>query len=448
MNPSPSIPILLFAATLAPGATLLANGGGYLSGGVTQSGDLLGFGPEETQHVRILEEDLNVKLGPNSARVEVRYRMKNEKDRKVVVRFGFPVEETGAGELFEDDEGRIDIDGIDPSDLPPPHKQLGYCRDYEVTAGGKALKATWREETRGRKDPLFRHLAGWLVSEMAFSGDEEKVVRISFDSVYPKKVRSVSDDGHTGPSLFKYRLSTAACWAGTIGQGRIVLEPAGIDSAELRVIKPVNRFRKEGRTWVWEFSELEPTLADDLEIEAQPEVSTYTRFDEEKMTTWANRGERWTLVHANYEIRASSTLAPQGEYRYDAENLRQWDAWVEGAPGPGIGEWLELEPAVAKPLVAISFDPGLDAFEEERYLANARPRRVRLDLNGEHSVTMEVPDSPEEFRYALEGYDKPVAKIRLTFEEVWPGGKFEDLCLRNLRLHASLDRKPEIRPAR
>lgn len=448
MKAVPTILPALLTLTFVPCDLLLANGGGYLTGGVESSGDVLGFEPEATGKIRILEENLVAKLGPNSARVSVRYRMMNETDGKVTVRFGFPVEETGRGEDFADDEGDIDIAGIDPEFLPKPHREMAYCRNYTVTAGGKALEATWQEEKRGEKDPLFRHLAGWLVSEMTFVGGEEKEVAISFDSLYAKTVRWVSDDSHSAPALFKYRLSTAACWAGTIGKGRIVLEPDGIDSGELRVIKPVNRFRKEGPNWVWEFGELEPTLADDFEVEAQPEVKTFTRFEGETPSTFANRGERWSLVHSNYAIRASSTLAPQGDHTYDAENLKLWDAWAEGAKGPGIGEWLELKSAVPKPLVAVSFDPGLDGNDEQRYSNNARPRKVRLELNGEHTVTLDVPDSPEEFRHVVAGYDKPVETIRLTFEEVWPGKKFEDLCLRNLRLHVALEKKPEVRPAR
>lgn len=440
--------LALLALTFLPCEALLANGGGYLTGGVSSSGDVLGFEPEATEKIRILDELLVAKLGPNSAKVAVRYRMKNETGERVTVRFGFPVEETGRGEDFADEDGKIDVEGVDPEFLPKPHRELGYCRDYRITAGGKRLKAAWEEEKRGKDDPLFRHLAGWLVSEMPFAGGEEKEVSITFDSVYAKTVRWVSDDSHIAPALFQYRLSTAACWAGTIAKGRIVLEPAGIDPGELRVLKPVNRFKKEGPNWVWEFSELEPTLADDFEVEAQPEVSTYTRFEEDKPTTFANRNERWTMVHSNYAIRASSTLPPQGEFTYDAENLKLWDAWAEGAKGPGVGEWLELKPVAPKPLVAISFDPGLDGTDEKRYLNNARPKKVRLELNGEHTVTLEVPDSPEEFRQVVTGYDKPVATVRLTFEDVWPGKKDEDLCLRNLRLHVALDQKPEIHPAR
>jgi len=210
------------------------------------------------------------------------------------------------------------------------------------------------------------------------------------------------------------------------------------------VIKPVNRFRKEGRNWVWEFTDLEPTFDDDFEVEAQPETSSYSEND----GSYIQRGERWTLAHANYEVRASSTLTPEGEHTYGAENLKQWKAWAEGAPGPGIGEWIECKPAVPKPLAAISFEPGFSTEDKKLYRANARPKIVRLELNGEHAVTMEVPDSPEEFRYAIEGYGKAVKAVRLTFEEVWPGDHFEDLCLRKFRLHVGLDRKPEIRQAR
>ena len=431
---------------------LLANGGGYLTGGVSSSGSLTGFRPAETEKIRILEESLTAKLGPNSAKVEVRYRMKNETEGKTTVRFGFPVEETGRGESFDEDGDGIDdlpsLEGLDPEYLPKPHRELGYCRNYQVTAGGRPLKASWEGEQRGKEDPLFRHLAGWLVSELPFGAGEEKEVVIRFDSVYPKDVRWVSDDSHTGASVFKYRLSTAACWAGTIGKGRIVLEPDGIAPEELRVIKPVNRFRKEGRNWVWEFTGLEPTLADDFEVETQPVVRTYTRYDGDVPTTYAKRGERWTLAHTNYGIRASSTLPPQGDHNYEAENLKQWEAWAEGAKGPGIGEWLELTPVSPKPLVAISFDPGLDGGDDDRYANNGRPKKTRLELNGEHTVTMNVPDSPEEFRQVIEGYEKPVEKLRLTFEEVWPGKKYEDLCLRNLRLHVALDKKPEVQPAR
>lgn len=437
------------AATMAclPPPNLFANGGGYITGGTAHTGAVVGFEPRSTGSIRMAEEDLRIKFGPKSAKVELRYRMENQTKRRVAVRFGFPVEESPAVR-------GLGIAGfLTDSSQIEPHTSLLYCKNYRIFDGQNQLKPKWQAENRAATDERFTNLAGWQVSEVAFAPGEAKEWRISFESVYPTEVRWVSDDDHVSPALFKYRLSTAACWAGTIGKGRIVLEPDGIDPEEVRIIKPVNRFRKEGRNWVWEFENLEPTLADDLEIEAQPEVFSKFRQGE----SYVRRGEHWSIAHSNYNVVASSTLAPQGEFRYDAENLKRYDAesfgkgkhaWSEGAEGPGVGEWLEITPQEAKPLLAISLSSGFSLNDKKLYKANARPKTVRLELNGEHTATMELPDSPEEFRYVIEGYKKPVAKIRLTFEEVWPGSHFEDLCIRQLRLHVRIDRKPEFQSAR
>ena len=61
---------------------------------------------------------------------------------------------------------------------------------------------------------------------------------------------------------------------------------------------------------------------------------------------------------------------------------------------------------------------------------------------------MDIPDSKEVCRIPITGYTKPVKKIRLTFEEVWPGTKFEDLCVSGVRLDVKLDKKPKLEPSR
>lgn len=230
---------------------VLANGGGYFRGGVEGLGDILGFVPKETEKIRILDELLTVNLGPEAAEVEVRYLMRNETDQKVKVRFGFPVEES-ADQQFE---------------LPYKEiaKTLKYCRNYQIQASGKPVDIKWMVEPKPAQNKNFQGIAGWIVSEITFNPGEEKPVRISFTSQYPESYSSVSDTTFTANKLFKYRLSSAACWNGTIGRGRIVLKPNGIPASELKVLKPVNRFKKEGENWVWNFENLEPTLADDLE---------------------------------------------------------------------------------------------------------------------------------------------------------------------------------------
>ncbi len=425
-------------------ATLLANGGGYYRGGVENTGDVAGFEPKATENIRILDEKLTVKLGPSVADVEVRYLMKNVTDKKVKVRFGFPVEES-----FDDD-----LIGVEPSNKPAARdgRKLNYCKDYQISASGTEVKSTWKGELNPTGDKRIKGVAGWLISEITFAANEEKPVRIGFQSAYPVEEWSVSENGSRNAGLFRYRLSTAACWNGTIKSGRVVLKPDGIDPSWIKILKPVNRFKKEGDSWTWNFEDLEPTIADDFEIEARPSVSYSAARSHMKEGTYAEyqeRNKRWAMVHSNYQVKASSTLASEGDIHYHPENVRfPWsEMWSEGAKGPGIGEWLELTPEVPKPLFAISIKPG--CFKSDAlFMANARPKKLRVVLNDEKTFTVGIPDLREEHEFPVPGYSKPVRKIRITFEEVWPGDKFEDLCVTSVRLHVRLDKKPKLDPCR
>ena len=275
---------------------------------------------------------------------------------------------------------------------------------------------------------------------------------IRFQSSYSLEEWNVSDNGSVSAGLFRYRLSTAACWNGTIGTGRIVLKPQGIDPTWLKVIKPVNRFRKEDGNLVWNFENLEPTLADDFEVEARQKMNFAPAKDhikEGRFAEYQERNDKWTMAHANYQVKASTTLPPEDGNQYDADNIRNQadQMWSEAAKGPGIGEWLELTPEVPKPLAAISIKPG--CFKSAAlFAANARPKKIRVALNGEHHFNVDVPDLMEEFEFPVSNYTKPVKKIRLTFEEIWPGNRFEDLCVTSVRLHVRLDKKPKIGPFR
>lgn len=429
---------------------LHANGGGYFRGGIETTGDMAGFEPEATGQIRMVDEKLTVSLRKDEAGVDIQYLMRNETDKKVKVRFGFPVEE-----LFDNDMLNEDGDA-DPAQSKRGDGKLKYCSDYVVTAHGKTVPSKWQGEEKPGDDERFKGIAGWLVSELTFGPNEEIPVTIRFRSGYPSENWGVSDDSFTSASVFKYRLSTAAVWAGTIATGRIVLKPDGIPAADLKVIKPVNRFKKEGDQWVWEFKDLEPALADDFEVEAVPEEKTFMRSAdnpgayEGQMATYIERGGKWTMAHTNYAVTASSTLPAGKDTNYAADNLKNFwseETWSEGAKGPGIGEWLELKPVVPKPLTAISILPGYTK-EEELFKANARPKKILVEINGEHRFAVEVPDSAEAFEFPLVGYDKPARTVKLTFEDVWKGSRHEDLCVTGLRLHVQLDKKPTIQPAR
>lgn len=429
--------ILVGLGVLGAAATAFANGGGYERGGAV-GGDVAGFEPVATGNVRILDEQLTARLGPEVAEVEVRYLMRNETAKKVKVRFGFPVNETRD----------VPIVGLPDSEVPSA-KEPKHCQDYQVTAAGQPVKAKWEAEPKPKSgvspDQRFNGLRGWFVSELSFAANEEKPVLIRFRSGYAQSGFHVSDQGSLSSANFTYRLSTAACWAGSIGKGRIVLKPVGIDPSELKVLKPVNRFRKEGDSWVWNFENLEPTLADDINIEVVPEV--VSQHGEGRLNH--SRNGRWYYLSTDYTAKASSVLAPADGKTYGPENLAGGgdEVWSEGVPGPGAGEWVELAPKTAKPLLGVEIRPGFQR-SFGLFKANARPKRVTMILNGEHRVSAEIPDDMAICRIPVTGYDKAVKTVRLVFDEVWPGSKFEDLCVGWVALEVKLPKKPKQSPVR
>lgn len=431
---------------IATAQHLHANGGGYIRGGIETTGDVGGFEPSSTENIRILDEKLTVKLGPKQADVEVRYVMRNETAKKVKVKFGFPVEESFDQNLMGGDE------------KTPDRKTLAYCKNYQISAGGKQIKSTWQGELKDTSDSRFKGIAGWLISEQTFGPNEERPVMISFQSEYPVEEWNVSDNETRSPAIFRYRLSSASCWAGTIGKGRIVIQPDGISAEDLKVLKPVNRFKKEDDNWVWSFENLEPSLADDIEIEARPQVKIYGHQSEEENASdlpehryvdYMERSGRWSMIHSNYQVKASSTLKPEDKIDYSAENVRgrySATAWSEGSPGTGKNEWLEIKPEVTKPLLGILLKGGYQ--KEGLFGANARPKRIQIELNGEHSFEAKIPDVQEEIEISVRGYKKRVSKIRITFLENYPGSKFEDLCVTSIGLNVLLDKKPDVGHAR
>lgn len=432
---------ILWVASLA---AVVANGGGYSKGGVESSGNIQGFEPKQTEKVQILDEQLTIVLGPESADVEVRYLMKNVSKSKAKVRFGFPVEVERDDYWIAEEQKKL---------MPDDKLVAMYCAHYEVTAFGKPLKAKFERETRQREDKRFDGVGGWLISEFKLDPGVEMPIRIAFTTHYPYEFSSVSEDSYSRFDTFKYRLSTAACWAGPIAKGRIVIKSHGIRANEVRILKPVNRFRKVEEDWVWNFEDLEPSLADDIEIGAVLAENTYGRYHEEddgeiEGGGYIERGERWFIEHTAYAIKASSTLMADDTHSYEAAKLKEWEGlWSEGAKGNGVGEWLELKPKVAKPLDAITIKPGC-WITDELFAKNARPKKIKVELNGERVFEVAIPDKKEAFRMHVDSYDKPVSKIRLTFLEVWPGTQYEDLCVSQIRLIACLEKKPKIQPAR
>ncbi len=439
----------LITLLLALPVTVLANGGGYALG-LQYSGQPAPFQPEGTEHIQIVKEDLEITLGEDAALVSVRYVMRNTSAKRVKVTFGFPVEEVADPYAPTDDAQRL---------ASPPQS----LRDYKVEAGEKPVKHRWMPEpfATGKIKPFpgseaLEHIKGWYVSKVTFGKNAEHVLTIHYQAPYHKSKRWVSSDATVAPSIFRYRLSTGAVWQGPILNGTVRVSARGLSVEDVRITKPPSRFeRQPDGSWVWQFDQLEPTLADDIEIEAIPGYSRIRDKDENRghSIAFLERKGRWHHEHRDYKVTASSELQPEGPYRYGAANLTtphtpHTIAWAEGVDGPGIGEHLDFTFASTKPLTGIVIYPGYG--EDNLFQANHRPAKIKLTLNGKLTRAFNLKDKLElqTLWFPEEWTKTKVRHLRLSIDEVYQGERYDDTCISAVHFITPLAKKPVIRGAR
>lgn len=460
------VPILLGSLVLlvAHGA-LWANGGGYTFG-VKFTGSLAPFQAGGTQHVRILDEKLDIDLRRTDASVTIRYTMRNLSGQPERVKFGFPVEATlEDGEIFDEpsleaEKATQTLSEARRKDLLAAIQQL---KGYAVAMDGQPIKSEFVIEpfTTGKIKPFpgskaLKNIAGWMVSEVVFPASSQTVLEIVYSADYLGDESSVSDDERWTARSFVYRLSTGAIWNGPIEKGTVTVRVDGIPASEVEIAKPRERFKRKGDQWVWEFQNLKPTLADDLTIRAIP--GYYEHFRQEgpeenpPVLTYLQRIGKWGEGHQRFTAKASSTLTPMHGHTFGPENLaRGWAdvPWSEGVRGPGIGEWLEIEPSKPGPLLALGVYPGFQSrTKRDLFKENGRPARVEILLNEEFRFTATLGDRPEAQIIPVVGYQKPVKKIRITILGTYSGTKFEDTCITRLVLYDLLRKKPVFNPSR
>ena len=436
----------LAAATLiaASSLPLFANGGGYATG-LNFTGSVAPFEAEGVDRVMIVRENLDIVLGADSAEVRVRYEMKNLMTSTAKVRFGFPVERV-KGMQFE---------------AKPPAEATAYCKNYTVTAGGKKVKAEYLTDpvTSGKvaKFPgseVFNGIEGWMVSEVKFPAGETQVIEIRYDSDYEVKSFSISDSGTTEPRRFRYRLSTGAVWNGPIGQGTVRVRVAeGVNAAPVKVVAPANRFKKDPEGgWVWHFTGLEPTLADDIVIHTTEEhfsTRDYTQSRRGISEAYERIGSKWFWQHTDYTASASSTLTSDNEHDYAAAGVKNPDdyetflAWVEGKEDDGIGESITLTQKSPAPVAAILVRPGFGK-DKSLWQANNRPRTLKITLNGKHTFTAPLEDKDTRQRIPVQGFTGDVKTVKLEIADVYRGTQFRDTAISHVSLIRPLVKEPKF----
>ncbi|MEW5743499.1 MAG: hypothetical protein AB1938_31600 [Myxococcota bacterium] len=106
--------------------------------------------------------------------------------------------------------------------------------------------------------------------------------------------------------------------------------------------------------------------------------------------------------------------------------------WVEGAKGPGVGESMTITFEQPVTVTALELWNGYQR-SDDHFAKNARAKKLAVALDGAAPVDLLVKDEQGAQKLAL---PKPVAvkSLTLTVKEVYPGSRYEDLVLSELRV--------------
>ena len=449
---------LLAAAFLFSGMLALFGNGGAWQTGVPATGTASASTTKHSTNVQIENETLKIDLQPESAVVEVHYRMHNT-GPKVEQDFFFPVERWGKPEQSGDEAE--EAEGLEPTDID--HYQISVdgseLKWSDVPGSNEKAKKThsgqfWQEDVSVTKS--------WKKSVIPFEQNQTREVTIRYGSKYSESDESVSDDSHVSDRVFAYSLSPAATWKGPIGKGAIDINILHNEPEDVAIAKPKGRLKKISDThYQWSFENLKPSLADDIRIVAHSKYDEYpTGYSEEAIAQHAAyviRGNQYFLDHTDYDAKASSTLAPKDKQNFDVINIKEdpqrevQSPWAEGVESDGVGESITLEVKRPLPLYGILIRPGdYESEEKDAWSKNNRVAALEITLNDEHTFTESFPDErfEEPNLIRVRGYTKPVNKVKLVIKSVYRGTETHNTCISLVKLRSALATKPEVHGAR
>lgn len=441
--PGRNLCIALFTLLLCS-IPLKANWGGQV-GGSFATGTFKAMG---TNQVQMVDEKLVIRLYKDYAHVEIDYVLRNT-GKDVDVRAGFP----SLGVAFENE----------------PHYEI---KGYTIVVDGKPVMF---ERVKGDAKPYLSFytsefmsnamddddsnamLLEWLVSTVHFKTNENKNVHITYDSIYAYSSGGYSDDVASQANIFRYLLSTGAAWQGPIQHGTVTIIPAEVNGNRIKIM-PDNRFKRVNGNFVWEFKNLKPSIADDIDVDLNDRSMTIPKVAD---TDHGEKYEKYYISeNGNYYLEMQNFIphATSEVDIYKAENIANRDQWQAWRPvhSPGIGETLTLDIQTPSHVDAVGIIPGcLELFRSnvtdipKIWYDNNRLKEVEVSLNGRLVKTAVLSDwhlnSPGRFHYIeLPAYEGDAKKIEIKILSVYPGKANAVTCVNQVVLRQNLKTNPKI----
>ncbi|HVP50162.1 MAG TPA: hypothetical protein VMT56_02965 [Candidatus Bathyarchaeia archaeon] len=424
---------VIFAPTMAN-----PNGSPINTGEIRRTGNIQMI---QKKDIGLEDERLSVRIAGDFAFVQVIYRLRNSGPADKVT-YGFPVESDPA---FD-------------SDYKPIEKST--LTDFRISEGSDSqaqgrvipVEKVVSDKTEEPPGEDMKPFMSWHIVTIPFQEYEEKTISVSYrqkcrleDIVFTKSFRP-----RFSHRTFAYTLKPAQNW----GEGSVTHCSVLIDARELLgqggnilEIHPEG-CSANGGIISWNYQNLDLHTAKDIELVYDNSDSAFTKYVQESRLPLSSIAK----------IQASSILKTDAinRFNYEPKNLFDNDlntAWVEGAAGSGVGEWVEVQFEEGVHIEAVGIINGYTK-NEAIYKANNRIRKIRLDVEfRDHWPANADPKSEDidltekQFNelnrdvqapfiswLADYGMGRVVSKIRITILEVAPGAKYDDTCISELYL--------------
>jgi hypothetical protein len=136
-------------------------------------------------------------------------------------------------------------------------------------------------------------------------------------------------------------------------------------------------------------------------------------------------------------VKASSVLAPQASISYNAENIidgKNETAWVEGAQGNGIGEWIMISSNSPQKVSGLYIVNGY-AKSDESYMKNNRPARIKIEFS-DGSILEEILDDNGFSAGQIITFDREITTtyVKITILDIYKGTADNDTCISEINM--------------
>jgi len=168
-------------------------------------------------------------------------------------------------------------------------------------------------------------------------------------------------------------------------------------------------------------------------------LSTSTTESRNTTTTSGKTVVGSILVRPNGAT-ASSSLTATNITDFRPTNLLDGDpftAWVEGAKGTGVGQWVQFDFNDVITLVRVEISNGYQK-DDDLFADYIRVKSLELQFSDDSSQVVELQDD-QGIQIIEPEAPKEIDWVRFTILSVYPSYKFADAALSDIRVYETLE---------